>query len=210
MVSTTNEDIIAHLRDRLKLLLSLKNMSMVAVSRAAGVDENSLKEFMSGKKNNTNITTVIGWACALDTPITVLLEGFNPVDEEGFDDFDTPNTGAEGYSDNILMSHEGFSSRGEVYTDQPIHDDVSAQNSRTIDDEDERILRRKAGKNLRFIRCALGKSHMDFAIIAQNTEEGEGEISLIYDYEQGAILVPPLAVVRLSRAFGFSVNDIYR
>lgn len=72
------------LRRRLRVVLKSKSMSMAEVSRSGGGQEDSLKEFLNGRKKSVKLSTFLGWARALDTPYNVLIDGIGFV----YDDFD--------------------------------------------------------------------------------------------------------------------------
>ncbi len=178
-MNVENKEFIEILRARLRLVLKVKNMSMASVSRASGASEASLKDFMNGRKNNTTITTLLGWARVLDIPYTALIGEFSSNNMVGVDE----TTAILGETDAQDVGYAYKHGPMEGYT--------------------EIGLQRKAGENLRFVRMALGLSVDDFAKPAFIA------IEVLTDYELGKEMVPPLVVVRLCKAFNFSVDDIY-
>lgn len=75
--------------------------------------------------------------------------------------------------------------------------------------DDERLLRTRAAKNLKFLRVSVDKSLEEFATEARLFKDGEPDASMIEAFEAGQKLIPPMTAMRLSEAFGFSVEDIY-
>jgi len=167
-----NELFAEELRRRIRLLLSLRNMSMAAVSRGAGLSNNSLKDFMNGRKQSVSLMTFLAWTRALDVPYQALIDGAGYVIDGDYDPFAESNM---------------------------------------VDEErdEERLLRMKAAKNLKFLRLSLGKSLADFAKEARIFKGKKPDTAMIEAFEAGEKLIPPMSAMRLSEAFGFSVDDIY-
>lgn len=74
---------------------------------------------------------------------------------------------------------------------------------------DERASRLRSARNLKFLREVMGKSRKDFAAAATAESEGPASADLISDYEKGLKPIPQMVALRLSKAFGFGLDDLY-
>lgn len=174
-----NDKFIEGVRARLKLVMKIQKRSMASLSRDAGGNEGMVKQFLNGRTNNVTILTLLGWARVLDIPYTALV-GENPNVDMTFSDGDKVAVIPVKASDVIDEYEHGI-----------------------IDGTTEIGLQRKAGENLGFVRTALGQSSEDFAKAAFIP------VATLNAYEAGKAMIPPLVVVRLCKAFGFTADDIY-
>lgn len=72
-----------------------------------------------------------------------------------------------------------------------------------------RVIRIQSARNLKFLREALGKTRMDFAAAASTDGEAPISVALIEAYETGEEEIPQMVALRLSKAFGFGLDDLY-
>lgn len=167
-----NELFTDELRNRLKILLSLRNTSITSVSKDIGDKGNALKFFLNGRTQKVSLTQFLAWARALDVPYQALIDGAGYVIDKDYDPF----------AERHMVDEEK---------------------------DEERLLRLKASKNLKFLRVSLGKTLEEFAVEARYFKGKKPDISMIEAFETGEKLIPPMIAMRLSEAFGFSVDDIY-